>query len=165
MAKGKTRKGRSRPRSTNVRRAGAPTRPATRTRRRRRVAIIGTTAAVASVALLIYATMGGTEEGPTTDVAVPELSTVAARGQRAFEANCAVCHGPAAGGTRRGPPLVHRIYEPSHHGDAAFIRAVRFGVRPHHWQFGPMPKVDVSDREVSSIVAFVRELQRANGIR
>ena len=74
-------------------------------------------------------------------------------------------HGSYAGGTANGPPLVHRFYEPSHHGDAAIRLAVRRGVSPHHWKFGPMPKIDVSDRQLDGIIAFVRELQRVNGIR
>ena len=104
-------------------------------------------------------------DGPTVDVRVPELSPAAQRGARAFEVSCARCHGTYAGGTETGPPLVHRLYEPSHHGDSAIRRAARLGVQPHHWRFGPMPKVDVSDRQLDGIVAFVRELQRANRIR
>jgi mono/diheme cytochrome c family protein len=120
--------------------------------------------ALAGVA--VYVSVGERSGGgPTVDVRVPELSSVAQRGARAFEASCARCHGAYAGGTAAGPPLVHKIYEPSHHGDSAIRRAARFGVRPHHWRFGPMPKVDVSDRQLEGIVAFVRELQRANGIR
>lgn len=104
-------------------------------------------------------------DGPTVDVRVPELNPAARRGAHAFETSCARCHGTYAGGTATGPPLVHRLYESSHHGDGAIRRAARLGVQPHHWRFGPMPKVDVSDRQLEDIVAFVRELQRANGIR
>lgn len=98
-------------------------------------------------------------------IVVPELSAVAERGRTLFQANCAKCHGQNAGGTDQGPPLVHRLYEPSHHADLGFLLAVQQGVRPHHWKFGPMPAVEgVSEPEVTSIVAYVRELQRANGI-
>ena len=64
------------------------------------------------------------------------------------------------------PPLVHRIYEPSHHGDMAFVLAARNGVRAHHWPFGDMPPVGqpLTDGELAAIIAYVRELQRANGI-
>jgi len=35
----------------------------------------------------------------------------------------------------------------------------------HHWQFGHMPPVPgLSQKDVAKIIAFVRELQRANGI-
>ena len=99
-------------------------------------------------------------------VTVPPLSAAAEQGARAFNDNCAVCHGTnAAGRAGSGPPLVHIIYEPNHHGDASFHMAVRNGVRSHHWSFGDMaPVPGVSEDEVASIIAYVRELQRANGI-
>ena len=100
-------------------------------------------------------------------VVLPEtLSANAKIGQVAFEAKCALCHGAnAAGQDGVAPPLVHKIYEPSHHGDAAFLLAAKNGVRAHHWRFGNMPAVDgVTDGDVKMIVAYVRELQRANGI-
>ena len=107
--------------------------------------------------------------GPKTDVAVVELpasfSPEASMGGKIFAENCASCHGVnAAGGTGNGPPLVHKIYEPSHHGDGAFYNAVANGVQAHHWGFGNMPAQEVSQSDVSLIVAYVRELQRANGI-
>lgn len=100
------------------------------------------------------------------EVRVPQLSELARRGERAFAANCAACHGEnAAGGTGKGPPLVHDIYNPGHHADIAFASAVRFGVRQHHWSFGNMPpRPEVSDADLLAIIAYVRELQRANGI-
>ncbi|SIO30811.1 c-type cytochrome [Vannielia litorea] len=101
------------------------------------------------------------------EVAVPaELSPKAAQGKRAFDATCAACHGENASGKMgSGPPLVHKIYEPSHHGDMAFVIAVQQGVRAHHWPFGDMPmQQGLTRADVLSIVAYVRELQRANGI-
>lgn len=99
-------------------------------------------------------------------VEVPALKGAAAAGEAVFAASCAVCHGRDAAGSEQGPPLVHRIYEPGHHGDAAFALAVARGVRQHHWSFGDMPpQPGVSPREVEQIVAYVRALQRANGIR
>lgn len=87
------------------------------------------------------------------------------RGAELFAANCAVCHGEAADGTAAGPPLVHEIYEPSHHSDAAFLIAVQRGVQPHHWDFGPMPPVSGLDAaDVADITAWVRERQREAGI-
>lgn len=104
---------------------------------------------------------------PMVQVVLPEtLSTNAQVGKLAYEAKCAVCHGTnAAGQDGVAPPLVHKIYEPSHHGDAAFLLAAKNGVRAHHWRFGNMPPVQgVTDGDVKMIVAYVRELQRANGI-
>lgn len=88
-----------------------------------------------------------------------------AEGQRAYDATCAACHGPAGRGTAQGPPFVDRIYEPSHHADAAFTIAVRQGVPAHHWSFGDMPpQPDVSASELADIVAYVRAIQAAAGI-
>ncbi len=99
------------------------------------------------------------------DVKVPVLSDMAMRGKGAFEANCAACHGANAAGTEQGPPLVHKIYNPGHHGDAAFFIAAKRGVRQHHWPFGDMPPLpDVAENDVRAIVQYVRELQLANGI-
>ena len=87
------------------------------------------------------------------------------KGEAAFNANCARCHGERGVGTSQGPPLVHKIYEPNHHGDAAFQRAAALGVRAHHWQFGDMPKIStVSSTEVDDIIKYVRWLQRQAGI-
>lgn len=108
----------------------------------------------------------GIRGAPLVSVNVPTLSDAAARGEAAFEANCATCHGiNAAGQDGVAPPLVHKIYEPSHHGDASFVLAVKNGVRAHHWRFGNMPAVPgVSDQEIADITVYVRQLQRANGI-
>lgn len=86
-------------------------------------------------------------------------------GEVKFNANCAVCHGQQGVGTSQGPPLVHKIYEPNHHADAAFQRAAENGVKAHHWEFGNMPKIDaVSPAEVDQITQYVRWLQRQAGI-
>ncbi|WP_127114426.1 c-type cytochrome [Shimia sediminis] len=100
-------------------------------------------------------------------ITLPEaLGPNAKIGQRVFQAKCADCHGvDAVGVDGSGPPLVHKIYEPSHHADEAFQRAVQLGVRSHHWRFGDMPAVDGLTRgDVTMIVAYIRELQRENGI-
>lgn len=107
------------------------------------------------------------EGGALADVLVPEtLSQNAQIGKLGYEARCAACHGAnAAGQDGVAPPLVHIIYEPSHHGDEAFQRAAELGVQGHHWPFGDMPPVEgVTRGDVTMIVAYIRELQRANGI-
>lgn len=86
-------------------------------------------------------------------------------GEAKFNAHCSACHGPQATGTKQGPPLVHKIYEPNHHGDAAFLRATEFGVKAHHWEFGNMPKIEgVSSADVEQIIRYIRWLQRQAGI-
>lgn len=111
-------------------------------------------------------TPSGNAGAPLVDIVVPTLSAGARAGQAAFEANCAACHGlNAVGQDGVAPPLVHIIYEPNHHGDQSFYRAVEQGVRAHHWRFGNMPAVQgVSQSDVTDIIAYVRELQRANNI-
>ncbi len=88
-------------------------------------------------------------------------------GARVYEAKCASCHGENAQGQQGvAPPLIHKIYEPSHHGDEAFQRAVALGVQAHHWPFGNMPPVEgLSRGDVAMIVAYIRETQQANGIQ
>ncbi len=98
-------------------------------------------------------------------VTVPELTAGAQAGQSLFAARCSECHGLSGQGTASGPPLIHKIYEPGHHSDEAFQRAVKLGTRAHHWSFGNMPKVDgVSRADVERILDFVRAVQRHNGI-
>lgn len=47
----------------------------------------------------------------------------------------------------------------------AFQMAVAQGVRAHHWPFGDMPpQAGLTREDVGNIVAYVRALQRANGI-
>lgn len=112
-------------------------------------------------------TSGIPQGAPIANVLLPaEFSPQAQMGQRAFEAKCASCHGEnAAGQNGVDPPLVHKIYEPNHHSDAAFLNAAQNGVQSHHWNFGNMPPVEgLTQGDVKMIAGYVRELQRANGI-
>ncbi|WP_237754564.1 MULTISPECIES: c-type cytochrome [unclassified Leisingera] len=107
------------------------------------------------------------ERAAIVEVKLPEaLSENALIGKRIFDAKCASCHGESAAGQEGvAPPLVHQIYEPSHHSDTAFLLASKNGVRAHHWRFGNMPPVPgMTDGEVGLVTRYVRELQRANGI-
>jgi mono/diheme cytochrome c family protein len=103
---------------------------------------------------------------PLVDVRVPKLQGAALEGEALFNDKCASCHGGNAAG-REGvaPPLVHRIYAPDHHADGSFLLATMKGVRAHHWPFGDMPPVPgIKPEEIGKIVAYVRTLQKANGI-
>jgi len=87
-------------------------------------------------------------------------------GKRLFAARCAQCHGADLRGSPTGPPLLHKIYEPAHHGDVAFQLAVRNGSRAHHWKFGDMqPVPGLTPDEVAHITAYVRHEQRKAGIQ
>ncbi len=123
---------------------------------------------IAALAAGWYALSGDSSEPAPTGseaIVVPVLTTEQETGRILFDANCAACHGSNASGSDQGPPLVHRIYEPSHHSDMAFVLAARQGVRAHHWRFGNMPAIgSVTEDEVVQITAYVRALQRANGI-
>ncbi|MCX2724259.1 cytochrome c [Roseibium salinum] len=134
--------------------------------------IISAGLSVLVAGVLVWGFLTSEDEQPASDgaalvaVTVPDLSSRALEGRALFQENCAACHGEKAGGRNgMGPPLVHKIYEPGHHADGAFLLAVMRGVRAHHWPFGDMPPVEnVTDKDVEKIVAYVRELQRANGI-
>ena len=78
---------------------------------------------------------------------------------------CTGCHGRLAEGTERGPNLIHPDYGPGVRSDAQLRRAVREGM-PARLGYGAMPpSPDVSERRLERMITFVRELQRANGIR
>jgi mono/diheme cytochrome c family protein len=96
----------------------------------------------------------------------PGLMPNAAQGKRLFERHCAACHGQDLKGSDKGPPFLHPVYEPSHHGDASFQAAARYGTRAHHWKFGDMPPVPgITPDEVAHVTAYVRQSQRQVGIR
>ena len=110
---------------------------------------------------------GGDGGAAMVEVRLPDrLGPQAAKGRSSFEARCASCHGlNAAGREGLAPPLVHKIYEPGHHGDMSFLVAAMNGVRAHHWPFGDMPPVEgITPGEMADIVTYVRALQRENGI-
>lgn len=141
------------------------------------VTILATITVLAGAWYLFHPGAESFGDAPESRGALPEGALIAVRmpndftekeqiGNRAFDAKCAACHGTNAQGRDGvGPPLVHKIYEPGHHGYMAFVLAARNGVRAHHWKFGDMPAVEgVTQADVRAIVAYVRALQRANGI-
>ena len=121
------------------------------------------TAALAAVAI---ACRGSEREREV--LARIELPTTPAEhrtGDSLFTANCASCHGESARGTEQGPPLLHIIYEPSHHSDASFVLAAQRGVAAHHWRFGDMPpQPQVDSASLRKIIDYVRWAQRQVGI-
>ena len=99
------------------------------------------------------------------DVDVGPLSPRAVAGQARFNEICAACHGVNGQGTVTGPPLIHTYYNPGHHNNAAFTRAVLKGVKQHHWTYGDMPaQSQIGFSDMANITKFVREVQEQNGI-
>lgn len=96
----------------------------------------------------------------------PGLMPNPAKGKVLYNQNCASCHGADLKGSDKGPPFLHRVYEPSHHSDLAFQLAVKNGSRAHHWQFGDMkPVPGLSPDDVAHVTTYVRSEQRKVGIK
>lgn len=114
-----------------------------------------------TVAVVLLGACGGDDE--TTDQPSDGTDEIA-EGETAYVAHCAECHGVDLRGTDTGPSFLSIVYEPSHHPDDAFRSAPRVGVVAHHWDFGDMaPVPDVTDEELESIIAFVRDAQEREG--
>lgn len=103
---------------------------------------------------------------PMVNVIVPELTQAANEGKALYVESCASCHGENAAGIKgKGPTFMHKVYNPGHHGDGAFLIAAKNGVRQHHWRFGNMPPVEgIKSEDVAKIIVYIRELQKANKI-
>ncbi|MGE4610021.1 MAG: cytochrome c [Paracoccaceae bacterium] len=122
--------------------------------------------AVPGVNTAAHGAAAGAAAPQADSIIIPELSQIAQSGKFAFEDNCAACHGETLAGTDSGPPLIHELYVPSHHGDGAILSAAKNGVTSHHWRFGNMPPVDgISDTKIRWITTYIREMQVANGIK
>ena len=130
--------------------------------------------AVVAVALALFgAYFWFTQEGNNTDadlvansIVEPQLSGLAQQGEAVFNENCAACHGVNLAGTNKGPTLIHGLYRPNHHGDGAIASAALNGVRAHHWPFGDMPPVEgINPQKLTVIIAYIRAIQEANGVR
>jgi mono/diheme cytochrome c family protein len=120
---------------------------------------------IALIALLLGAAPGCSQSETQSKGAAATAPAELRDGEQKFAAKCSACHGTGGVGTNQGPPLVHRIYEPNHHGDAAFQQAAEKGVRAHHWEFGNMPRIEgVTPDDVDQIVKYVRWLQKQAGI-
>lgn len=120
-----------------------------------------------STLLVLCLLTGLTAQAQTLKMPKPSAGLMPnpALGKKLYGANCASCHGVDLKGSDKGPPMLHKVYEPSHHGDAAFQMVAKNGVRAHHWQFGDMkPVAAVTPDDVAHITAFVRMEQRKAGI-
>lgn len=122
----------------------------------RRATTEGPTRVVAAVVLsgiALGTTACASEEKP------PDSDAVAA-GATLYEQSCASCHGGDLRGTDKGPPHLSEVYASDHHSDDSFRSAITKGAPSHHWDFGDMPPVpSLSDEDITSILAFVRQQQ------
>jgi mono/diheme cytochrome c family protein len=85
-------------------------------------------------------------------------------GAKVYAAKCAECHGANLEGTAKGPSHLSRVYEPGHHPDAAFRRAIAQGARAHHWNFGDMAPVQgMSEADTTAVIAYIHAQQRERG--
>lgn len=115
------------------------------------------------VAVVFFGSGSPSDTDAGTGIPVQDPDLVAA-GDDLYQAHCAECHGSDLRGTDTGPSHLSVVYEPNHHGDAAFVLAARNGVTQHHWPFGDMaPVPGLSDDDLDAIIAFVRENQRIFG--
>jgi mono/diheme cytochrome c family protein len=82
------------------------------------------------------------------------------RGERAFRANCAACHGGDLAGTSLGPSLLGSDQEAL--SDAELRLVIREGVADTGGEFAGMPGNSVlRDAQVNEIIAYVRTAQQA----
>lgn len=89
-----------------------------------------------------------------------------ARGRSAFERECAACHGPMGAGTDNGPNLISARYGPAEMADDLIRSAVLNGVPQRTNAHPGMPALaHLDQRGTDSILRFLREVQRASGIR
>ena len=128
----------------------------------KRIATMAVTFLIAAGAVYFFSQR---DQANGVEVTLPALSDAGQRGQAAYATFCAECHGAKGGGTEKGPPLIHEIYHPGHHGDASIATSVLQGARAHHWPYGDMKPVEgITEAQILDIIAFIREVQRANGI-
>lgn len=104
---------------------------------------------------------------PLVEVArAATLTDAQAEGLGLYESNCSGCHGAAgAGRIGVGPPLVHSVYRRSSVSDFSFQIAMKRGAEARQWRFGDMPaQPDLSESQMAAVIAYVRAVQKANGI-
>ncbi len=95
--------------------------------------------------------------------AVP-VEPASSPGAQVYAERCASCHGADLRGTDKGPSHLSVVYEPGHHSDDAFRRAIAQGSPQHHWPFGDMPPVEgLTEQEVEDVIAFIRSEQERLG--
>lgn len=130
--------------------------------RRPRPTSVGWIGAVALTAALVVGLSscgGGTKDEAN---AAPDL----ALGQQRYAQRCAMCHGADLRGTGIGPSHLSVAFGPEQASDAMFADTIRNGGKSSRFpQFDRMPAVPgLSDHEITSIIAYVRSQQQAQGL-
>lgn len=120
------------------------------------------------IAALVISACGGDESGEPA----PSLSPEADVGRRLVQTNgCAACHGSSGGGGV-GPPLAGAYGREVRLEDGTTTIAdeeyLRRSIREPGAQIVegykvPMPTVNLSDEEIDSIIAYIRELSAEAG--
>ena len=89
-----------------------------------------------------------------------------ARGHTIFQSTCAVCHGDNLSGTSMAPSMLQPAFAPGQTPDIAFANAIQRGVPQKRFTKGPMPaQPSVAAKDIPAVIAYVRSVQQANGIR
>ncbi len=117
------------------------------------------------LAMGIWIANSPTVAGQIAEASSPNVPANFKLNQLMYGKFCASCHGVDLKGTKKGPPFLHRVYHPGHHGDGSFFLAAKRGVRAHHWKFGNMPPVpEANEGIIASIVKYVRYVQKQAGL-
>lgn len=113
---------------------------------------------------LVIALVGAACSGA---VAVPDVPGDAAAGAVVYERHCAGCHGVGGIGVQgAGPSLLDERYGPSLLDDRAAVRAIVEGAPEEAWNLGPMPRTrGLSEQDLADLLAYLRSVQEAAGIR
>ena len=113
---------------------------------------------ICSIGIILLMPVHTTSAITAEDIEIPFNQGV---GKSLYDEYCSSCHGLKLDGTDKGPPLIHSLYKPSHHGDQSFYRAALQGVGQHHWEFGDMPPVPgMTRRRMGKLVPYVRYYQQ-----
>ncbi len=115
---------------------------------------------------VIFAVFGTSGMDAFDDRATPHTSSaLMEQGRSAFARHCASSHGRLAGGTTSGPGLLGAPFGLSAMPDEAIRSAVLEGVPPRNDAYRPMgPSPEIAPGELDDIIAFLRELQRLQGV-
>jgi mono/diheme cytochrome c family protein len=119
---------------------------------------------VAALLLVLVVGCQGADAVPDDGDPAAGDAGLVAEGEQLYEMSCAACHGVDLNGTGSGPPFLDPVYAPDHHPDDAFYAAAELGVQQHHWDFGSMPRQHVDDEQMRRIIAYIRSVQREEGI-